>query len=217
MSVTAGRNSEGTPCRLCMKKNDNYYYNIFTSNLASTMTVEDAIHELVGLRVAVDDGLPSALCPLCMEKLIEFSDFKKICLESDAELRKFSSRNYSRIIQGEGDGESGSSAVTKDCIPDAIMGPSRLACSVQTEIYIPLPECQTSRANMLKNGDQLSGGNHPTRYTHDPAQISSDVSDPLAIDDLDICINTEGHDLNNPEQQQVLFYLHLKLLWKSLA
>ncbi|XP_046407468.1 uncharacterized protein LOC124172107 [Ischnura elegans] len=156
MSVTtvpfsdySGRNSEGTPCRLCMKKNDNYYYNIFTSNLASTMTVEYAIHELVGLRVAVDDGLPSALCPLCMEKLIEFSDFKKICLESDAELRKFSSRNYSRSIQGEGDGELGSSAVTKDCIPDAIMGPSRLACSVQTEIYIPLPECQTSRANML--------------------------------------------------------------------
>ncbi|XP_046407374.1 uncharacterized protein LOC124172018 [Ischnura elegans] len=120
MSVTAGRNSEGTPCRLCMKKNDNYYYNIFTSNLASTMTVEDAIHELVGLRVAVDDGLPSALCPLCMEKLIEFSDFKRICLESDAELRKFSSRNYSRHMFTEDEKVIGNSEMTNDSMTEAI-------------------------------------------------------------------------------------------------
>ncbi|XP_046408567.1 uncharacterized protein LOC124173100 [Ischnura elegans] len=148
-SEYSAKNSEGTPCRLCMKINDTYR-NIFTSNIASTMTVEDAIHELVGLLVAVEDGLPTTQCSLCMAKLVEFSDFKKICLGSDAELRKFSSTNYFRSIQGEGDDELESSAEKKDCIPNAILGTSQFACSVQkTEIHIPEADSQVSRANML--------------------------------------------------------------------
>ncbi|XP_046407550.1 zinc finger protein 271-like [Ischnura elegans] len=193
MSVTTGTfsqylgsNFEGAPCRLCMKKNDKYY-SIFNSNISSTMTVEGAIHELLGLRVSVEDGLPNTLCPLCLKKLMEFNDFKKICLESDAELRKISSRNYFKNIQGErtADDELGSSAETKDCIPDTTIGTSQLASSVQvTEIYIPMPDSQGSRANILDNGDHLGEGDYPVLYTPDPAEISSDLSDPLALHDL---------------------------------
>ncbi|XP_046407963.1 uncharacterized protein LOC124172564 [Ischnura elegans] len=38
------------------------------------------------------------MCPLCLTKLTEFSVFKKICLESNAILRKIPPRNYSRFI-----------------------------------------------------------------------------------------------------------------------
>ena len=58
MSATSGnysesseRNYEGTLCRLCMKMND-YYYNIFTSVVASEIPVEDALYDLIDLRVS---------------------------------------------------------------------------------------------------------------------------------------------------------------------
>ncbi|XP_046407843.1 uncharacterized protein LOC124172444 isoform X3 [Ischnura elegans] len=57
MSITAGidwdssdSNSEGNMCRLCMKKNHNFY-SIFSSNIAYKITVKDALHDLVGLQV----------------------------------------------------------------------------------------------------------------------------------------------------------------------
>ncbi|XP_046407558.1 zinc finger protein 184-like [Ischnura elegans] len=189
-SESSERSSEGTQCRLCMKKND-YYYNIFTSNVACRVTVKDAMHGLLGLEVAVGDGLPTILCPVCLKKLTEFSVFKKICLESDEKLRKFSGINYFGSIQGDeaADDKLGSSADTKDCIQDVIEGTSHLTCSIQTtEIYIPVPDSHQSRANMLCNlkeedEDPLSGGNYSVMHTTDPAITSTDASDPLATDD----------------------------------
>ena len=51
LSDSSERNSESTLCRLCMKNNDSYY-NIFTSNVACEMTVKDGLHDLVGLQVS---------------------------------------------------------------------------------------------------------------------------------------------------------------------
>ncbi|XP_046407530.1 uncharacterized protein LOC124172157 isoform X2 [Ischnura elegans] len=81
-----------------MKKYDYYYY-VFTSIVSSEITVEDALYDLVELKVAVGDGLPGSLCPLCLEKLIEFNDFRNICHKLDAELRNFSCINYLRGFQ----------------------------------------------------------------------------------------------------------------------
>ncbi|XP_046408771.1 uncharacterized protein LOC124173296 [Ischnura elegans] len=198
MSATTGnyseclyRNSEGTPCRLCMKKND-YYYNIFTSIVARQITVEDALYDLVDLKVAVGDGLPATLCPLCLKKIIKFYDFRNMCHESDAELRKFSSRNNFRSFEerGAGDDNSGPSVETKGCIQDVIEKNSQPAYSARTtEIYLPVPDLVLPRDNELfqvKDEDEgnLSEGIYPMLYTSDPAGISTDVSDPLATDEL---------------------------------
>ncbi|XP_046407706.1 uncharacterized protein LOC124172306 [Ischnura elegans] len=196
MSRTTGnfkseRSSKSGLCRLCRKSNS-VYYNIFTSNIACKITVKEALNDLVGLQVAVGDGLPNTMCPLCLKKLTEFSVFKKICLESNRVLRTFSPRNYGRGIQGDeaADDELGSSADSKDFIQDEIQGTSHLTCSVQrTEIYIPVPDSHQSRANILEtvkeeNKDPLREDNYPEMYTQDPAKISSNALDPLAIDDL---------------------------------
>ncbi|XP_046407402.1 uncharacterized protein LOC124172041 [Ischnura elegans] len=198
MNSTAGiftasseRKSEKTLCRLCMK-DDDYYYNIFTSNVARRITVKDALNGLLGLVVAVGDGLPTTLCPRCLKKLTELSAFKSTCLESDVQLRKFSGISCFRSIQGDqvADDEWGSSADTKDCIQDEIESTSHLTCSVQrTEIYIPVPDPHQSRANMLvtvkdENKDPLSEGNYPEMNTPDPAGIPSNALDPLETDDL---------------------------------
>ncbi|XP_046407449.1 uncharacterized protein LOC124172086 [Ischnura elegans] len=185
------RDSVGTLCRLCTK-NNHYYYNIFTSNVACRITAKDAINGLLGLEVAVGDGLPTTLCPLCLKKLTELSVFKMTCLETDAKLRNFSGINCFRSIQGdeETDDELGSSADTKDFIQDEIEGTSHLTCSAQrTEIYIPVPDSRQFRDNMLvtvkdENEDPLSEGNYPVTYTQDPAGYSSNAFDPLATDDL---------------------------------
>ncbi|XP_046405105.1 uncharacterized protein LOC124170428 [Ischnura elegans] len=150
-SESSGKYSESTPCRLCMKKND-YYYHIFTSVVASQITVEDALYDLVDLKVAVGDGLPATLCALCLEKLIEFNDFRNVCHKSVAELRNVSCINYSRSIGGKEAVHDNlrSSAETKDCIRDAIVSTSEKACSVQpNEIFIPVPDIQLPTANML--------------------------------------------------------------------
>ncbi|XP_046407360.1 uncharacterized protein LOC124172006 isoform X3 [Ischnura elegans] len=143
-SESSERSFEGTQCRLCMKKND-YFCNIFTSNVACRVTVKDALHGLLGLESVQGE---------------------------EAAVDKF-----------------GSSADTKDCIQDVIEGNSHLIHSVQTtEIYIPVLDSHQSRANMLFNlkeedEDRLSGGNYSVMHTTDPAITSTDVSDPLAMDD----------------------------------
>ncbi|XP_046404866.1 uncharacterized protein LOC124170210 isoform X3 [Ischnura elegans] len=191
-SDSSERNSVDTLCRLCMKNNDNYY-DIFSSNLASKMTVKDALNDLVGLQVAVEDGLPANMCPLCLKKLKEFSDFKRICLESDEELRKCSSRNYFRQRgneEGAADVKLESCDDTTDCIQDATQGTSRVECSVQTtEVYIPVTSCQSPRANMLlhvkeEDEDPLREGDYPIGHTTAPGGISSNVLDPLATHEL---------------------------------
>ncbi|XP_046408085.1 zinc finger protein 84-like [Ischnura elegans] len=179
------RSSTAILCRLCMLKNHSNF-NIFTSKVASQMTVEDALHDLIGLRVAAGDGLPTTICPQCLKKLMEFCDFKKICYESDSELRILLSRNYCRSIQREGSVEPRDE--TNDCIRDATEGSSQLECSVQkTEIYIPVQDCQSPRANMLfsvkvEKEDHLDEGHHPVPCSTDPS--GSDAFDPLANDEM---------------------------------
>ncbi|XP_046407478.1 uncharacterized protein LOC124172117 [Ischnura elegans] len=190
-TASSERNSEDTLCRLCLKNND-YYYNIFTSNVARRTTVKDAVNGLLGLEVAVGDGLPTTLCPLCLKKLTEFSVFKMTCLESDAKLRKFSGINCFRSIQGgeAADDELGTPVDTKDFIQDEVQGTSHLTCSAQrTEIYIPVLDSQQLGSNMLEtvkeeNEDPLSEDKYPVMYTLDPDGISSNALDPLATDDL---------------------------------
>ncbi|XP_046408162.1 zinc finger protein 35-like isoform X2 [Ischnura elegans] len=184
-------NSKSTLCRLCMKDNDSYY-NIFTSNIECQISVEDVLLDLVGLKISVGDGLPTTMCPLCLENLTKFRVFKKICLESDEKLRKISSRHCFRSIQGDGaaDVKVESSDETKDCIQDAVEGASKFACSVQTtEIYIPVPDSQHPRGNALctvkeENEQLLSEGNYPAFNSPNTAGISSEASDPLATHDL---------------------------------
>ncbi|XP_046408205.1 zinc finger protein 235-like [Ischnura elegans] len=184
-------NSESTLCRLCIKNNESCF-SIFTSNVTCEMPVKDVLQDLVGLQVALGDGLPGVICPLCLKKLMEFRDFKRICFESDAELRKCPSRNCFKSIKEErtADDNMGSSAETKECIQDTIEGTSQFACSVQrTEIFIPLENCQLPQANMLSNvkeeNEQLfSEGNYPAFNSPNTAGISSEASDPLATHDL---------------------------------
>ncbi|XP_046408090.1 zinc finger protein 567-like [Ischnura elegans] len=182
-------NSGSALCRICMKNNDSYY-NIFTSNVACEMTVKDVLHDLVGLQVAMGDGLPTTICPLCSKKLMEFHDFKRICFESDAELRKLSSRNYIEIKEEKAaDDNAESSADTKECVQDAIEGTSQFACSVQrTEIYIPVQDCQLPRANIMDNvkeekDELLNEENYPAFNSPNTAGISSNAVDPLLVDD----------------------------------
>ncbi|XP_046408787.1 uncharacterized protein LOC124173312 [Ischnura elegans] len=190
-TASSERDSVGTLCRLCMKNND-YYYNIFTFNVACRMTVKDAIYGLLGLEVAVGDGLPTTLCPLCLKKLTEFSIFKMTCLQSDAKLRKLSGVNCFRSIQGEeaADDKLETPAETNDCIRDVIEGTSHLTFSPQrTEIYIPVEDSQQLGSNMLvtmkeENEDPLSEDSYPVMYTLDPAGIPRNALDPLETDDL---------------------------------
>ncbi|XP_046408620.1 uncharacterized protein LOC124173148 [Ischnura elegans] len=151
-STSSERNSEDTLCRLCMKNND-YFYNIFTSNVPCRMTVKDAINGLLGLEVTVGDGLPTTLCPLCLKKLTEFRVFKMTCLEADAKLRTFSGVNCFRSVQEEEGGvdKLGTPAETNGCIRDVIEGTSHLTCSAQrTEIYIPVEDSLQLGSNMLE-------------------------------------------------------------------
>ncbi|XP_046407718.1 zinc finger protein 33B-like isoform X1 [Ischnura elegans] len=179
--------SESTLCRLCMKNHD-YYVNIFTSNVKCKVAVKDVLLDLVGLKVAVGDGLPATVCPLCLKKLMEFSDFKKNCYKSDAELRKLSSCIDLTSVKEEGsaDDELGFSPETSDSIQNVSLGTSQNARTVNTtEIYIPVPDCQLPNANMLFNvkeeeEDQLEEENYHVLDTEDAAGISSNASDPLA-------------------------------------
>ncbi|XP_046407647.1 uncharacterized protein LOC124172273 [Ischnura elegans] len=190
-TASSERNSEGTMCRLCMKNND-YYFNIFTSIVACGITTKDALKSLLGLEVAVGDGLPTTMCPLCLRKLTELSVFKMTSLESDAKLRNFSGINCFRSIQGgeAADDKLGTPVDTKDFIQDEIEGTSHLTCSAQrTEIYIPVLDSQQLGTNMLEtvkeeNEDPLSEDKYPVMNTLDPAGISSNALDPLATDDL---------------------------------
>ncbi|XP_046407834.1 zinc finger protein 16-like isoform X2 [Ischnura elegans] len=207
-SESSGRIHEGTLCRLCMKKN-NYYYNIFTSTIARQITVADALYDLVDLNVAVGDGLPATLCPLCWGKLMGFSDFRDICHKSDAKLRKFLPRNCFRSIEQvkEADKNLGSSAEAKDCIRDAIAGSSQMACSVQpTEIFIPVPDFHLPTANMSvkeENKDPLREEDNEVMHGTLSDGIACDTIDPLGTNDL-FHVKEENMDPLREENNEVL-------------
>ncbi|XP_046407398.1 uncharacterized protein LOC124172039 isoform X1 [Ischnura elegans] len=219
MSITIGdfsesseSNSEGTPCRLCMKKYDYYYYNIFTSTVASQITVKDALYDLVGLKVAVGDGLPGTLCALCLEKLIEFNDFRNICHKSDAELRKISCGIYFRSFLGEGAVHDNlrSSTETKDYVRDAIVSTSEVVGSVQpNEIFILAPDIQLPTANMLcqvqvENKESQREENNQMLHGTTPDGIESDAIDLLATFDNLCHLQVENKESQRKENNQML-------------
>ncbi|XP_046407888.1 zinc finger protein 585B-like [Ischnura elegans] len=148
------------------------------------------------------------MCPLCLKKLTDFSEFKKICFEVDAELRKFSSRNTFTNVKREGAAEYKlrSSAETKAGIRDAIEGNVQLARPVQvTEVYIPVQDCSLPGANSLsdlkeENGEHLIEGNYPLLYAPDVAETSSDALDPLATDD---CSGADAYRSSTVKEDQI--------------
>ncbi|XP_046408618.1 uncharacterized protein LOC124173147 [Ischnura elegans] len=138
-------------------KNHDYYYNIFSSSVASKITAKEALYDLVGLHIAVGDGLPTTVCPLCLKKQTEFSVFKKICLVSNAALRKSLPRSCCKSFEGGGasDDNLEPSVEAKDCIQDVIENNSQPTYSAQTtEICIPVPDCLLPRDDKLT----LEGG-----------------------------------------------------------
>ncbi|XP_071447447.1 zinc finger protein 672-like [Hetaerina americana] len=68
-------------CRLCQKC-DMFYVDIFDSNRKDGILLCDVIQELLLIPVSQEDGLPSSVCQKCMLKLIEFNDFKVMCIKS---------------------------------------------------------------------------------------------------------------------------------------
>ncbi|XP_046405095.1 uncharacterized protein LOC124170418 [Ischnura elegans] len=89
-----------------------------------------------------------------------------------------------------GDDNLRSSTDSQDCLQSANEGTSQLPCAFQTtEIYIPVSDCQETRPDALfhvkeEKEDPLSEGMYPAMYTPDPPEISRDVADPLATDEL---------------------------------
>ncbi|XP_046408570.1 uncharacterized protein LOC124173110 [Ischnura elegans] len=85
-----------------------------------------------------------------------------------------------------------SSTDSQDCLQSANEGTSQLPCAFQTtEIYIPVSDCQETRPDALfhvkeEKEDPLSEGMYPAMCTPDPPEISRDVADPLATDELSL-------------------------------
>ncbi|XP_046405108.1 protein glass-like [Ischnura elegans] len=160
-----------------------------TNSVDTYTTNIDPQHYLL---VAVGDGLPATLCALCLEKLIEFNDFRNVCHKSDGELRNFSCINNSGSIGGEGAVHDNlrSSTETKDFVPDATVSTFEKVCSDQpNEIFIPVPDIQLPTANMLfhvkeENMDPLREENDEVLHGTAPDVFESDAVDPLATDDL---------------------------------
>ncbi|XP_046408768.1 zinc finger protein 62-like [Ischnura elegans] len=97
-----------------------------------------------------------------------------------------------------GDDNLRSSTDSQDCLQSANEGSSQLPCAFQTtEIYIPVSDCQETRPDALfhvkkENEDPLSEGNYPVMYTPNPLEISRDVTDPLATDELEEYVEELG-------------------------
>ncbi|XP_046407399.1 uncharacterized protein LOC124172039 isoform X2 [Ischnura elegans] len=196
MSITIGdfsesseSNSEGTPCRLCMKKYDYYYYNIFTSTVASQITVKDALYDLVGLKVAVGDGLPGTLCALCLEKLIEFNDFRNICHKSDAELRKISCGIYFRCqvqVENKESQREENNQMLHGTTPDGIESDAiDLLATFDNLCHLQVENKESQR----KENNQMLHGTTPDG-------IESDAIDPLTTNNLPIS-NENGEFIEN--------------------
>ncbi|XP_071445645.1 uncharacterized protein [Hetaerina americana] len=73
-------------CRLC-QKTDTGHVNVFDASRADGIMVYEVIQELIQIEVNENDGLPSTACRDCCTKLIDFSDFKKMCIRSARELK----------------------------------------------------------------------------------------------------------------------------------
>ncbi|XP_046396750.1 zinc finger protein 99-like [Ischnura elegans] len=79
--------SEGVICRLCLKIHE-LSIGIFVSDSVHGIAIWNLLQDLLNLQVAEGDGLPDTACHSCVSKLVEFSEFKEMCLKSSKELQK---------------------------------------------------------------------------------------------------------------------------------
>ncbi|XP_046408571.1 zinc finger and SCAN domain-containing protein 12-like [Ischnura elegans] len=145
---------------------------------------------------------------LCLRKVQENMDFvlsmaiteaqcsdvecKECILLMDAPWLAASNPGGSLSVKEEGTGDDNirSSTDSQDCLQSANEGTSQLPCAFQTtEIYIPVSDCLETRPDALfpvkeESEDPLSEGKYPVMNTPDPPEISRDVADPLATDEL---------------------------------
>ncbi|XP_046404810.1 zinc finger protein 12-like [Ischnura elegans] len=195
-AASSERDSEGTLCRLCMKNND-YYYNIYTSNVACRVTVKDALKSLLGLEVAVGDGLPTTLCPLCLKKLTEFSVFKITCLESDAKLRKCSGINcfWCRIkVENKESQREENNERLHGRAPDGIESDAIDPLGIDDMCHVK-----------VENEDSLREVNYELLHAPTPDGIESNATDPLASNDL-FPVKEENIDPLREENDEVLYW-----------
>ncbi|XP_046403431.1 zinc finger protein 99-like [Ischnura elegans] len=87
-------------CRLCMKTNGGAL-NIFVSIATSGLPVWNVIQDLIRVQISEGDGLPDTVCCNCLRKLMEFSEFKEMCIKSASELeiRKINAINTTLKVE----------------------------------------------------------------------------------------------------------------------
>lgn len=72
-------------CRLCLNSSNTYVMNIFNNEYH----IVDKINELISLEVFPNDPYPKVICTDCYSNLVIFSEFKRVCKNSDDLLRKY--------------------------------------------------------------------------------------------------------------------------------
>ncbi|XP_070506365.1 uncharacterized protein [Chironomus tepperi] len=72
-------------CRLCLNSSNTYLMNIFNNEYH----IVDKMNELIALEVFPQDPFPKVICTDCFSNLVIFSEFKRICKNSDELLRKY--------------------------------------------------------------------------------------------------------------------------------
>ncbi|XP_046403330.1 uncharacterized protein LOC124168956 isoform X2 [Ischnura elegans] len=78
---------EDMMCRLCMNYRGDSL-NIFVAKGKSGVEFGSLIEDLLNLEVFEGDGLPYRGCYLCLKKLMDFKEFKDMCVKSSDQLRK---------------------------------------------------------------------------------------------------------------------------------
>ncbi|XP_046399066.1 zinc finger protein 724-like isoform X2 [Ischnura elegans] len=102
-------------CRLCMKYHE-HFRTIFAWNVECGLLVWTVIQDLLNEEVSEDDGLPETVCHKCEGKLVEFRDFKEMCVNSGTELRKYSLDKYLQMeIKKEVDANESLSETEAHC------------------------------------------------------------------------------------------------------
>ncbi|XP_046404649.1 uncharacterized protein LOC124170007 isoform X2 [Ischnura elegans] len=76
-------------CRLC-RKSSGPYVDIFNPKGTRGLIVWKVIKDLIQIDVSKDDMLPNAICNCCMEKVVDFRNFKTMCINSRIEFLKAS-------------------------------------------------------------------------------------------------------------------------------
>ncbi|KAG5684925.1 hypothetical protein PVAND_014133 [Polypedilum vanderplanki] len=89
-------------CRLCLNSSNTYLMNIFNNEY----NIVEKISELIHLEVFQQDPFPKVICTDCYSNLLIFSEFKRICKNSDDLLRKY------QINKAETEVENASHAAT---------------------------------------------------------------------------------------------------------